>query len=219
MSTTLNGMSREDTEESGDDCGAEQPPRPPNSRARARGNESLAPVPAGRIATTLARIEEVEDLLAAGTSPRRAAGICAGKWGIGRRQAHAYIEAVHKRWLAEASSEDRETKRARMRAMVMRTYQTAMDRERGITVNVGDWKQEVEYVADPDLRSAGNMLELLCRLDGLLEQARALDAPNSADAMVAAMHAYYFGRQDGAAEAANAQVVEAKALGTGDDDP
>lgn len=213
-------MSREDTEETGEEESAPASAPfaldAPTSRARARGNESLAPVPAGRIATTLARIEEVEDLLAGGMLPRRVAGICAQKWGIGRRQAHAYVEAVHKRWLAESSGEDRETKRARMRAMVMQTYRAAMDRQRGIVVNVGDWKQEVEYVDDPDLRSGGNMLELLCRLDGLLEQPRALDTPGGADALVAAMHAYYFGRQDGVAEA-SVRVVEAKALEPGEE--
>lgn len=166
-------MSEEPTEDCGDDSGQTGATRAQTSRARARARVAEVVPPnaqMARITTTLARIEETEDLLAAGNSPRRTAGIIAKQWGIGRRQAQEYVLAVHTRWLAESQAEDRESKRARMRAMVMRTYQAAMDRERGLVVNVGDFKQEVEYVADPDIRGAGNMLELLCRIDGLLEQ-------------------------------------------------
>lgn len=209
MSTTLNGMSREDTEDSGDDCDANGADPRTKPRARARVMDLATPEkPLGQIAQTLARIEQVEDLLAAGNAPRRTAGIVARQWGINRRHAARYVDAVHQRWLAESHAEDRETKRARMRAMVMRTYQAAMDRERGIVVNVGDFRQEVEYVRDPDLRGAGNMLELLCRLDGLLEQPKAGDALGAfADAAMAMLQAHYFGGQP---QEVQARVVEAR---------
>lgn len=181
---------------------ASEPSNAPPSRARAR------PDTLTRLAVTMQRLDECEDILASGLSPRRTAGEIARRWGIGRRQAQEYVNAVQVRWATETANLDRDARRASMLARIRHTYRVAMERKRGIVYSLGDWKQDVKEVPDPDLRSAGNMLELECRLFGLMDQLGAGpgDIPGDVLKMV---HLHYFqGQPQEPALEATATVVK-----------
>lgn len=190
----------DDSEDEGDSGGA------PAIASRARAYRSDL-VPLGRIAGTLARIEETEDLLATGTPPRRVAGVLARKWGVGRRAAMEYVYAVHARW-ARDGQQDRERKRDQLRAMMLRTYQLAMERQRAVVVNTGDFMQKIEMVTDPDFRTSATLLDLMGRFDGLMEQQEASGAVTP-QALLVALHNHYYG--DAGPPEVTAKVLEMKA--------
>lgn len=201
-------MSRRKTQESGDDSGAELPATPAASPARARGNDAALALPAA-ITQTLARIDEAEDLLASGIPRRRVASTIAHQWGIGRRQAQDYVRYVYDRWRNEGAEESRDDKRVRMRAMIEHTYAAAMKRRKALTVGDGEGVQHVEYVDEPDLRTAHGLLELMCRFEGLLEQPGTSAAGTIAE-FITAMHAHYYG---GMPAEVQGNVIEASTEG------
>ncbi len=199
--------------ETGDDFEGEDeeaaetgPPSAIATRARAYRSDNAT---LGRIAHPLARIDETEDLLATGASPRRVAGALARKWGVGRRQALAYVYAVQSRWIRDGQ-EDRERKRDRMRAMMLRTYQMAMERQRAVVVNTGDFLQKIEMVTDPDFRSATTLIDLMCRFDGLMEQQES-SGTVTPQALLVALHNHYYG--DAGPPEVTAKVLDVKAEG------
>jgi len=194
-----------ESEDDFEDEGAEGPPPPQSLRARARGNEGIQ---VGRIAATIARIEECEDMLAAGTRPRRVATALSSRWGIGRVQAQEYVNAVIMRWKREGATEDRETKRARMRAQIERTYLRSMSHKRAITVGDGGGEQHVELFDEPNFNAALQALELICKLDGLMEQQEASGSVTP-QALLVALHNHYYG--DAGPPEVTARVIDAKA--------
>lgn len=112
------------------------------------------------------RIDEVEEVLLTGVSTARATGLVARKFGIGRRQANEYVRAALQRWRDESTGDARDEKRALIRETLWEILQKAKDRT-GVTV---DGEGVVHTYDDPDANGAVRALELLCRLDGLLEQ-------------------------------------------------
>ena len=111
------------------------------------------------------RIPIVEDILASGVSRSVAVQQIRQQFGLSRRMATRYINAVLLKWEAESDGETRQQKRAQMRQILSRVYRKAITRK-GVAVT----REGAEYYDDPDTRGAVNVLELLCRLDGLLEQ-------------------------------------------------
>ena len=116
-------------------------------------------------ADVLVRLEETEDIMVRSLSSRAAAKEVARKYGLSRRQASTYVRRVVDRWKAESDA-GRDAKRARMRAFLEGVAAEGMGRN---GVYVSKTGETVEY-SDPDIRGAVNCAELLCRLDGLLEQ-------------------------------------------------
>jgi len=87
-----------------------------------------------------------------------------------------------------------------------------MEHKRAITVGVGGGEQELELVDEPDFRAAANMLELACKLDGLMEQAEASGAVTP-QALLVALHNHYYGGEGALPPGeVQAQVVEVKAV-------
>lgn len=114
---------------------------------------------------TRMRMERAEDLLTSGISPKRARSMLAQEWGVTSRQAARVIRYVLRQWEIESRA-GREERRNMMRAKMQGVFRTAM-RRKGVTVSSRG--NVVEY-DNPDIGGAAKILELECRLDGLLEQ-------------------------------------------------
>jgi hypothetical protein len=119
---------------------------------------------ASAIAKVLTRIEHVENLLAQGFGPREVAKKVRDEWGISRRHADRYVHAAFERWREEAQ-QNREDKRAHIRAMLGRTYRVAMSKTR----TYQDPEGKVHEYDEPDIRGANSSIELIMRLEGLLQ--------------------------------------------------
>jgi hypothetical protein len=120
--------------------------------------------------TTTIRVEQVEDWLARGITTHRAATLAKEEWGLSRRQASRYVSLAFARWAAE-SQRKRPEKRAQMRAALWDAYGKCLDKTSMASARNGEGGVEWEEYPDPDMKAGAKYLELLCRLDGLLEQA------------------------------------------------
>lgn len=116
------------------------------------------------IASVLTRLEHVENLLADGYDARTVSRKVRKEWGITRRQADRYVRAAFDRW-HEESQANREDKRSQVRAMLRGAYRRAMNKTRTYQNSEG----EVLEYDDPDIRGATNCIELIMRLEGLIE--------------------------------------------------
>ena len=96
--------------------------------------------------------------MAAGIRPRDVLKWARDEWGLSRRQVDAYIQAVYTQWNAEANRESSEARRSRYRAMLHYNLQQCYARDEDYRARLG-----------PDLRTAGHMLELIGRFEGVLQ--------------------------------------------------
>lgn len=142
------------------------------SRARAIDSESTALLP--RNLEIQHRISEVEQMLASGRGPRQVSKLCMERWGVRRRAADRYVRAVYLLWSVETRSGDRESKRAQLRAMLMNNYRHAHEQFK------------------PDIRAANEAVELLGRLDALIDPDEKGDSlPETAEQVEEAMLKHY----------------------------
>lgn len=154
------------------------------------------------------RLALTEDALVKGRSRSAIIRMLTTKFGMSDRHARRHLQVVHMRWLREATAEDRETARARLRAMARHTYESALARKRAVAVLAGEGKQTLEHVADPDFAGAVRALEVAAKLDGVLQGAT-VTVNNSTlnvlgDDAIANLRTLYFG-----AEPVPAQIVDA----------
>ncbi len=110
-----------------------------------------------------ARLAECEDMLASGIQPKRVVADLRARHGLSKAQGSRYLTQAYARWAQEAGTLDRDARRNQMRATLWAAYCKAMNLER---TGVTDGKTYT-YPA-PDLRSATSILDILCRLDGLI---------------------------------------------------
>ena len=157
---------------------------------------------------TQLRLAEIEDALASGTPSNRVRHDLSLKYDISPRHARRLIRIVELRFAAEADAADRPKRRAMLRQAALTTFRTAMKRQ----AMALDKEGGEHFYENPDAGAMVRALEFLARLGGDLEQAKLQpDAFGTPDALMAAMHAYYFGRQDGVAEG-RAQVLPANVV-------
>lgn len=124
-------------------------------------------LPARTTSDVLVRLEDAEQLIVEHVSPRKAARAVRDKYGISLRRANEDVRRVLKAWEVEGLKGDhRERKRARMRRALEDLVERATGRK-GVYVNKKG--ETVEYDS-PDIGGAVKAIELLCRLDGLLDQ-------------------------------------------------
>lgn len=117
------------------------------------------------IATVLERVDQIEREVLTTPNHEVVIGRMAKAWGISRPGARKYVRQVLARWKREGLK-TRDEKRDRMRAMLMEGYRTCLERKtRHYSKHAGPYE-----VANPDLQSAVRYAELICRLDGLLDQ-------------------------------------------------
>lgn len=115
---------------------------------------------------SLARLEDVDKVLAKGLPPKAAAADLARAWGVKPRHAMRYVKLALDRWGASASPEDRERSRAQLRAKMWGLVEAAEGRTRGFVDSKGEYHEQ----PDPDIRGAAMVVDMLCRLDGAYEQ-------------------------------------------------
>jgi hypothetical protein len=129
----------------------------------------LADEPTNRRDAVLVRLHWVEEQLVRGRRYTDITRDAAARYGMRPRQARRYVQAVYRRWGREGSVQDREAARARLRQMGLSLYETALQRQRPVTVLVGDGTQEIRLVSDPDVVGANRALEVLAKLEGLVQ--------------------------------------------------
>jgi hypothetical protein len=86
---------------------------------------------------------------------------------ITRKHANRLLRFVQMRWQQEGKLTTREARKNLIRQRGEQVYRVAMEYKRAVVLTVGEDQQEVEYVDEPDLRSAVAALTKLIDLDGL----------------------------------------------------
>ena len=119
--------------------------------------------------TQLKRVDEVEEVMSSGIQLRRVAPIIARKYNITRHQAHRYVRAVRDRWAQESAAE-RAEKREHIEATLWALYRKATTKKSSY-VQRGKRPEDDRVVeqADPDIRGAANILQMLALMHGVIE--------------------------------------------------
>lgn len=146
-------------------------------------------MPSVSIDKTLERIDLVERKLLSAAPVSKVTGEVARELGMTRRQASHYVRAVRRRWEREGAS-DREAKRDEMRSLLRAGLAQCIGKKKKYKRKDGS-----EVVQDdPDMMSAARFAELMCRLDGLLEQPEAAGEDGQwRDNALTVLHLHYFG--------------------------
>jgi len=179
------------------------------ARTRARAQEDLP-----RLLRTdvLERLAATEELYAGGRTYRQVVRELR-RQGLSQRRAQRYAAAVPKLWSVEAGHRDREDRRAWVRAQAEAGIQRAIGRTRSWVNKHGDIGEH----PDPDERAVGVYLELLCRLDGLLDQPGVPDADRWGQGEVLRhLHLHYYGVEPPARDVIDAKGEEPAKLAGGE---
>lgn len=121
------------------------------------------------------RLSHIESMLAHGSPLSTVMQWLRNEQRLSPRQSRHYVASVFKRWSIEAASQGRDEKKNRIRAAAWAAYERGME-------------------SDGETRAAIAALELLCRLDGLLEQtATVIGAEAWADNAMVVLHKHYYG--------------------------
>ena len=112
--------------------------------------------------------QDTNALLANGVAPREVVRRIAERHGIKRQAANRYVAAALLVLQSDEDSEPMESKRARILARYERLYRAAMKKKRAITYWVGCDEQAIDYVDDPDIKTAGQMLGAIAMIQGVV---------------------------------------------------
>ena len=141
------------------------------------------------ITTVMDRLIDAENAMVSGKTRAQIERELAKKWGISRRRASDYIRHAYARWEAEGVA-SREEKRAQLRAALWADRRVALSKKRSVVDNQGN-PHEFD---DPDVRSSLSALDMLAKLDALMDQPEA-SGPQGEwhDRALVVLHKHYFG--------------------------